>query len=152
MLSSEVLVPWVGGGQAVWKAVACAPASRHRVRCGTGCLLVGLFTHIVPNCARHHPPPLLASSFPPSHHNLPCTSQVMFKQAITQQGALQQFRREVEIQSRLRHPNIMRLYGYFHDATKVYLVLEYAPNGEVFKRLAKETRFDEETVRMPCPQ
>lgn len=27
-------------------------------------------------------------------------------------------RREVEIQIRLRHPNILRLYGYFHDAVR----------------------------------
>jgi serine/threonine protein kinase len=27
-----------------------------------------------------------------------------------------QLRREIEIQSHLRHPNILRLYGYFYDA------------------------------------
>ena len=26
-----------------------------------------------------------------------------------------QLRREIEIQSHLRHPNILRLYGYFYD-------------------------------------
>ena len=73
--------------------------------------------------------------------------QVLFKQQITQSDSLLQLRREVEIQSRLHHPNIVKLLGYFHDASKVYLVLQYAPNGEVFKRLAKETRFTEPVVR-----
>lgn len=37
-----------------------------------------------------------------------------------------QLRREIEIQSHLRHPNILRLYGYFHDDTRVFLILEFA--------------------------
>lgn len=43
-----------------------------------------------------------------------------------------------------RHPNVLRLYGYFHDATRVYLILEYAPHGEVYKELQKATKFDEQ--------
>lgn len=35
-------------------------------------------------------------------------------------------RREIEIQSHLSHPNIIRCYDYFHDLCNVYLVLEYA--------------------------
>lgn len=42
-------------------------------------------------------------------------------------------RREVEIQIRLRHPNLLRLYGYFHDHKSCYLVLEYAPGGELYR-------------------
>ena len=37
------------------------------------------------------------------------------------------FRREIEIQSHLRHPNILRLFGYFYDECRVYLILEFAP-------------------------
>ena len=36
------------------------------------------------------------------------------------------------------------MYGYFHDATKVYLILEYAPGGEVYKELKETKRFDEQ--------
>ncbi|XP_036915848.1 aurora kinase A isoform X2 [Sturnira hondurensis] len=42
-----------------------------------------------------------------------------------------------------KHPNILRLYGYFHDATRVYLILEYAPLGAVYRELQKLSRFDE---------
>lgn len=58
---------------------------------------------------------------------------------------IHQLRREVEIQAHLRHPNILRLYGYFHDDARVYLILEYAPNGELYKLLnaQPEKRFDE---------
>lgn len=41
------------------------------------------------------------------------------------------------------HPNILRLYNYFHDKTRVYLILEYAPRGELYKELQKYQRFDE---------
>ncbi|KAF0692050.1 Aste57867_16817 [Aphanomyces stellatus] len=42
---------------------------------------------------------------------------------------------EVEIQSRLKHPHILRLYRYFHEDTLAYLVLEYAPHGTLQKQL-----------------
>jgi len=44
-------------------------------------------------------------------------------------------RREIEIQSQLRHPNILRLYGYFYDEKNIYLIMEYAPGGELFQKL-----------------
>lgn len=43
-----------------------------------------------------------------------------------------------------KHPNILRLYGYFHDATRVYLILEYAPLGAVYRELQKLSKFDEQ--------
>uniref|UniRef100_A0A8C6VJ86 non-specific serine/threonine protein kinase n=1 Tax=Naja naja TaxID=35670 RepID=A0A8C6VJ86_NAJNA len=70
--------------------------------------------------------------------------KVLFKAQLEKAGVEHQLRREVEIQSHLRHPNILRLYGYFHDATRVYLILEHAPRGEVYKELQKLTKFDEQ--------
>lgn len=55
-----------------------------------------------------------------------------------------QVRREIEIQSHLRHKNILRLYGYFHDDDRVYFILEYAPGGDVYKKLRDAGRFSEE--------
>lgn len=56
--------------------------------------------------------------------------KVLFKSAIKEFQNEHQVRREIEIQSHLRHPNILRMYGYFHDEARVYLILEYAPNGK----------------------
>ncbi|CAF0854037.1 unnamed protein product [Rotaria sordida] len=33
-----------------------------------------------------------------------------------------------------RHPNILRLYGFFHDE-RIYLLVEYAPDGELYRRM-----------------
>jgi len=40
---------------------------------------------------------------------------VLFKSQLQQSNVEHQLRREIEIQSHLRHPNILRLYGYFYD-------------------------------------
>lgn len=53
--------------------------------------------------------------------------KVLFKKQIADQGIEHQVRREIEIQSHLRHPNILRMYGFFHDEARIYLILEYAP-------------------------
>jgi len=71
--------------------------------------------------------------------------KVIFKSQLEQNRVEHQLRREIEIQSQMRyalasllgllqfdlnlpllhrHPNILRMYGYFHDATRVFLILE----------------------------
>jgi len=47
-----------------------------------------------------------------------------------------------------RHPNILRLYGHFHDATRVFLILEYAGQGELYKLLRKKGKFSD--ARASC--
>lgn len=71
--------------------------------------------------------------------------KVLFKANLEKNKVLHQLKREVEIQSHLRHPNILRLYGYFHDEARVYLILEYAPGGELYKYLRSQPnkRIDE---------
>ena len=68
---------------------------------------------------------------------------MLFKSQLQQSHVEHQLRREIEIQSHLRHPNILRLFGYFYDATRVYLILEFAGKGELYKELQRKTRFDE---------
>jgi len=69
--------------------------------------------------------------------------KVLFKSQLQKAGVENQLRREIEIQSHLRHPNILRLYGYFHDDARVYLILEYAAGGQLYKELQKCGCFDE---------
>lgn len=71
--------------------------------------------------------------------------KVLFKSQLQKSGVEHQLRREIEIQSHLRHDHILRLFGYFHDKSRVYLILEYAPKGELYKELQKVKRFDEKT-------
>eukprot|EP00041_Stephanoeca_diplocostata_P008445 m.125457 g.125457 ORF g.125457 m.125457 type:complete len:342 (+) comp17326_c0_seq1:149-1174(+) len=69
--------------------------------------------------------------------------KVLFKSQLQKSNVEHQLRREIENQSHLRHPNILRLYAYFYDDTRVYLILEYAPKGELYKELQSKGKFDE---------
>ncbi|TPP56394.1 Serine/threonine-protein kinase Aurora-1, partial [Fasciola gigantica] len=38
---------------------------------------------------------------------------------------------------RPRHPNIVRLFSYFYDRKRIYLMLEYIPKGELSKEISR---------------
>lgn len=78
--------------------------------------------------------------------------KVLFKSQLQKAQVEHQLRREIEIQSHLRHSNILRLYGYFYDSTRVYLILEYAPRGELYKELTKCERFEEKRAALYITQ
>ena len=72
-----------------------------------------------------------------------CALKVLHKSELQQGRVEKQVRREIEIQSNLAHPNILKLYGHFHDAKRIFLILEFAGKGELYKHLRKEERFPE---------
>jgi serine/threonine protein kinase len=63
--------------------------------------------------------------------------KVISKNQLKKSGVEHQVRREIEIQTHLDHENILKLYGFFWDARRIYLILEYAPGGELYKELKK---------------
>ncbi|PHH61833.1 hypothetical protein CDD81_7936 [Ophiocordyceps australis] len=75
--------------------------------------------------------------------NFVCALKVLYKNELQVGGVERQVRREVEIQSNLRHPNILRLLGHFHDSKRIFLILEFAGKGELYKHLRRENRFPE---------
>ena len=76
-----------------------------------------------------------------------CAIKVINKNRLLKESlkCINQIRREIEIQSHLHHPNILSIYNFFWDKKNVYLVIEYALGGELFKLLRKEPngRFSE---------
>ena len=48
---------------------------------------------------------------------------------------LQKIEREVHVMKMLRHPHIIRLYQVMETERFMYLVTEYASNGEIFGKL-----------------
>ena len=71
--------------------------------------------------------------------------KVLQKSQLLKAGVEHQLRREIEIQSHLRNRNILRMFGYFFDQKRVYLILEYSPGGELYKKLTNRGRFSERT-------
>ncbi|CAH2351939.1 spindle assembly checkpoint kinase [[Candida] railenensis] len=80
------------------------------------------------------------------HTGFICALKVMSKKDIINFKIEKNFRREVEIQSKLRHRQISRLYGYFYDQENVYLILEYAIYGELYQHLKTQRRFNDVTA------
>ncbi|CAA0820808.1 Serine/threonine-protein kinase Aurora-3 [Striga hermonthica] len=69
--------------------------------------------------------------------------KVIFKEQIEKYRLHHQLRREMEIQTSLRHPNVLRLYGWFHDDERIFLILEYAHGGELYRELRKSGHLSE---------
>ncbi|CAH8824316.1 unnamed protein product [Trichobilharzia szidati] len=63
------------------------------------------------------------------------------------QASLKKLFREVNIMKMLNHPNIVRLYEVIESERHVYLVMEYAENGEVFDHLVSHGRMKEREAR-----
>ncbi|EJD48269.1 kinase-like protein [Auricularia subglabra TFB-10046 SS5] len=69
--------------------------------------------------------------------------KALYKAELERDKVQGQLRREIEIQQNLRHPNVIRLYGFFYDSKRVFLMLEFAVNGELYKHLRKAGSFPE---------
>ena len=72
--------------------------------------------------------------------------QAIKKKQLLKAGVEHQLRREIEIQSHLRQKNILRMFGYFFDEKRIYIILEFAPGGELYKQLTTRGHFSEGTT------
>lgn len=81
--------------------------------------------------------------------------KTVYKSRLVQSDKLayRQMQREIEIQSKFNHPSICRLYSYFHDDTKVYLVLEHCVQGTLLQALERRQQpfSEEESARIVRP-
>lgn len=57
----------------------------------------------------------------------------MSREELKRNNFHEQVKREIQIQSHLKHENILRLYGFFWDEDNIYIILEYAQGGELYK-------------------
>ncbi|KAI3944428.1 hypothetical protein MKW98_006589 [Papaver atlanticum] len=76
-------------------------------------------------------------------HQYVCALKVIYRCQVEKYDLLPQLKREMEIQSTLEHPNILSLYGWFGDDTRIFLILEYAHKGELYGLLRETGHFTE---------
>ena len=50
---------------------------------------------------------------------------------------------EINVLSKLSHPNIMQIYEIFDDNTNIYIVSEYCTGGELFEIISTKGNFSE---------
>ncbi|CAD8110741.1 unnamed protein product [Paramecium primaurelia] len=61
------------------------------------------------------------------------------KKLIQKYNIAQQVQREIDIQSSIKHPNIVKMFGNFQDNEYVYLITEYCEKGNLYqKQFSKE--------------
>ncbi|GJN24002.1 hypothetical protein PR202_gb11706 [Eleusine coracana subsp. coracana] len=66
----------------------------------------------------------------------PVAIKVLDKSQLTSTGMITRVLHEVSAMRRLRHPNVLRLHEVLATRTKIYLVMELAPGGDLLTRLA----------------
>lgn len=70
----------------------------------------------------------------------------MEKKLLHEEEITSQFIREVKIQMFLNHPNIIKMYGCFDDATNIYILLEVGTGGQLYHYLQKTQPLPEPTI------
>ncbi|CAG9321725.1 unnamed protein product [Blepharisma stoltei] len=66
------------------------------------------------------------------------------KERLKSDSSLLVMLREINIHKALKHPNVIQLFQHFEDDKNVYILLEYAPNGSLFKLIKKRQGLSEE--------
>jgi len=69
--------------------------------------------------------------------------KVINKSKIIEHELVEQIKLEVEIMYKLNHPYIVKLYNHYEDDDSFYLILEYAPKGQIYTLIKREGRFSE---------
>ena len=63
---------------------------------------------------------------------------------------LEILRREIEILSKMDHPNIVKLYQTYEDSKFVHLVMEHCSGGELFDRIISKGHYSEKEAADLC--
>ncbi|EAN32472.1 Protein kinase domain protein [Theileria parva strain Muguga] len=75
-----------------------------------------------------------------------CVLKCISKAQLVGTGQESMFKREIELHSHLRHPNISCLYTWFTTKTMIFMVIEYCHNGDLFSYLMRKKRIPEKEV------
>jgi calcium-dependent protein kinase len=65
------------------------------------------------------------------------------KESVQYQDDEKKFLKEIEVLSKLDHPNIIKVYEYFVDKKNFYVINELATGGELFDQISKIQFFNE---------
>ncbi len=66
------------------------------------------------------------------------------KNTINLQDDDRKFLKEIQILIQIDHPNIIKIYEYFHDETYFYIITEFVSGGELYDTISKWKNFNED--------
>jgi len=74
------------------------------------------------------------------------------KESVKYQDDNRQFLKEIEILSKIDHPNIIKIFEYFHDDLNYYVITELCEGGELIEQLYKVHHFSEHVTAIIMEQ
>lgn len=66
----------------------------------------------------------------------------MHKQNMTKEDE-EMLLNEIHILSQLDHPSIVKMYEYFQDEKRYYIITEICKGGELFDEILQQSKFNE---------
>jgi serine/threonine protein kinase len=69
--------------------------------------------------------------------------KIIDKKRIRKNSMEAQMQNEIKIMYSLNHPNVVRLFNHFEDDESIYLVVEFAEEGQLMNKLKKVRKFPE---------
>ncbi len=69
--------------------------------------------------------------------------KILEKSKIHDQEELERVEKEIKYLKMLNHPNIIQIYEIIENSKNFYLVMEYAPGGELFNYIVKNEKISE---------
>lgn len=73
--------------------------------------------------------------------------KVLAKSTILKHKMVNQIKREISIMKIVRHPYIVRLHEVLSSRTKIYIILEFVPGGELFDKIVHKGKLSETESR-----
>jgi 5'-AMP-activated protein kinase catalytic alpha subunit len=74
---------------------------------------------------------------------LPVAIKILEKEKIKELADVERVRREISILTRVRHPNVIRLYEVIDSPRHIFLIMDYMSGGELFDYIVKAGRVPE---------
>lgn len=78
-----------------------------------------------------------------ANHKLLAAVKVIFKRDLGAEHARQIIREIRHLDATCHSPHVISLFDFFMDSQKIYLVMEYAPGGDLYHSLCKKGSFSE---------
>lgn len=72
--------------------------------------------------------------------------KVIDKKKVIEDNLLEQFTRELKIQTFLNHPNIIKVFGFFHSERHFYTLLELGSDGQLYNLISSRKKITEEAA------
>lgn len=70
----------------------------------------------------------------------------IFRKDISSPQALIRLKQEIEILKKINHPNIIKVFEFFEEEKRLFVIIEHCKGGELFEEILKRKHFSEENT------